>query len=614
MSLERFIKFITEGEPVAPGTPNRPLRQLDQNIQYLWDVIEAANLGSTVYAREVTVESSAELGMPVYWNPSTSSFDRAIAKMETDTTTGYIKTSDSSQVWGIVAEKHEATLADILLFGYAPVDISAATDSVGDVPAGTYYLSGTGLGKLVLQKPPVSVPVLRADGSGNVYVNPSFMDFLENHQHYKFDLTMLPAGDTTAPAEGAIHTITVADPTLTGWLPADDATFDGNAPVGAKFGYNIAVEPGLKNLYPPIPLESADVELLRPSIYDWHDSSLKLRERLAGQALSDLVVLDRNGIWWMSNCYDQVPWPTDYTTGNSLSYSPYDCPPDAVPAMLLYFTKVNFATDQSVVSSLTSVDTRIKIYCAGSTTVQAVGDLDIDLDLQFVTTEDQAGYKVLKSLDGETFTRGPVAEGIYAPNDNVTLAAIDNDGTVIAPETVDGKQVYRGNVGITVSTALTQELSSQLVRLEGVTEEHDPVLYLGLSDDYATSYTVKFDIPADASTGSNFKFRIRILGRANATLPQLTFSYTKSTRPDSGTPQVNPVPDGATTIIANPDDGTDMPTNVAIAVADSAIEVTQVDGIDVEPGDILYIKVERTHTADTYGAEIGIMQQTGVLS
>ncbi len=48
MSLERFIKFIKEGEPVSPGTPNRPLRELDQNIQYLWDVIQAAELGSTV--------------------------------------------------------------------------------------------------------------------------------------------------------------------------------------------------------------------------------------------------------------------------------------------------------------------------------------------------------------------------------------------------------------------------------------------------------------------------------------------------------------------------------------------------------------------------------------
>ena len=58
MSFEKFIQLIKTGEPVAPGTPNRPLGQLDANIKYVWDVLQAAELGSTVYARQVTVEST----------------------------------------------------------------------------------------------------------------------------------------------------------------------------------------------------------------------------------------------------------------------------------------------------------------------------------------------------------------------------------------------------------------------------------------------------------------------------------------------------------------------------------------------------------------------------
>jgi len=127
MSLERFIKYIKEGEPVAPGTPNRPLQQLDQNIKYLKDIIDAAHLGSTVYAREQTVESTLEVGMPVYWNTSNGRFEAAIAKTETDPFTGYVRASPASEVWGIIALKHEAKNADILLFGYAPIDIKAAT-------------------------------------------------------------------------------------------------------------------------------------------------------------------------------------------------------------------------------------------------------------------------------------------------------------------------------------------------------------------------------------------------------------------------------------------------------------------------------------------------------
>ena len=711
MSLERFIKFIKEGESVAPGTPNRPLRQLDQNVQYLWDVIEAANLGSTVYARQVTVDSTVELGMPVYWNSSESRFDAAVAKMDSDPITGYLSGSPSSEVWGIVAEKHEADLADILLFGYAKIDISAATGSTGGVPAGTYYLSGMGEGKLVVQKPAVTVAVLRADGEGNVYVNPSFMDFLSNHQHYMFDLTMLPAGDTAPPTFDGIgrleakHHITNANTALTGWLPADNAVFEGNAPAGAKFGYNIPVEPGLSNMFPPIPLKSVDVELLRPSIYTtpgiisitddffvsgsgqsiadggtwkynvnvanvqqlgqedqvivnptwtgsqdvadgltifgaYNDTStsdlaspsitlfaqnfsgstvnvpaagikctvtiIKNPEnwkmiKLAGQALDDLVQVDRNGIWWMSNCYDEVPWPTDYTTGDSVSYSLTGCPSDARPQMKLYFTKINLATDDSVVRSLNSIDTRLKIYCANSTMAATTGDLDIDLDLSFVITEGTSGYQVLKSLEGETFARGPIAEGIYTTNPANTILAGDLSETVNIGG--DDQTVYRGNVKVNVTQNPTLELSSQIVRLDGATEENNPALYIGLSKDYASSYIVKFDVPTDAA-GDEFTPSFRIIGRGVGTLPQLTFKVAVTSIPVVAAVVSLTYVDISSTIV----------TTKALSVANMAVQITASSPIAVDPGDQVYIEVARTAPAsDGYGGEVGIMQQIGSL-
>ena len=765
MSLERFIKFIKEGEPVAPGTPNRPLRQLDQNIQYLRDIIDAAHLGSTVYAREVTVESVAEVGMPVYWNINTGSFDRAIAKTETDPFTGFVRSAPSSEVWGIIAEKHAANNADLLLFGYADIDISAATDSSGVVPVGTYYLSGTNPGKLLIQRPSVTVAVVRSDGGGKVFVNPSFVDFLDNHQHYKFDLDMLPAGDTSPPFIGVgtggdvpersasdappginnpdIHVITNADTSLPGWLPADNAIFDSNAPAGAKFGYNLSADTKLDNMFPPVPVESVDVELLRSSIYqnmgsfqqdisdafgtspattlaelnqltveflcpglengdsvlvnaigigtaappvglafraymypagtageaskvcvtvnNTTDSSIVIAEagiplrvtvfkgpknwklmKLSGQVLDDLVQVDRHGIWWMSNCYDQVPWPTDLDTDASASESDtgYDCPRAAVPQMRLYFTKVNFATDNSVVSSLTSVDNRIKIYCAGSTTVDSVGDLDIDLDFDFTTTENTSGYQVLKSFTETTegqgvFTRGPIAEGIYTTTPNKVLLAGDINSENAGP---NNETIYRGNVKVDLTTTPTQELASQLVRLNGVTEEHDPLLYLGMTNEYATSYIVKFDIPADAPTVSFFAYRMRIIGRAAGTLPQLTFTWQRTVRPTvtvtgktfsepvtairTGTPWSGTI--DTTTVFSSPSQTGTMPTVGALDNANEIIETTDLwltemagdngVGFPVEPGDVVYITVTRTKIGDSYTAELGIVQQTGLLN
>ena len=776
MSLERFIKFIKEGEPVSAGTPNRPLRQLDQNIQYLWDVIDAANLGSTVYAREVLVESTVEVGMPVYWDAAESRFDKAIAKMENDSVTGAIKNSDLAGVWGIVAKKYEANNADILLFGYAEIDISAATDSTGVVPSGLYYLSGTNAGKLILQSSAVSIPVLRADGTGHVYVNPTFMDFLDSHRHYKFDLTMLPAGDTEPPFIGAwtgvnpktgewqpsypmgsisganvtgydnppIHEITNSNSSLSGWLPADDAIFDGKAPAGAKFGYNISVEPGLANLFPPIPIESVDIELLRPSEYpapgtifkhinlfsgppsvvvganaveteiwppagsdeefeykfeygdsvvitplnlpsaagtvgllfhaaydmtrtagEWSKVAVQASNvtnspvtvgnagvdfqvtifknpqawkkiKLSGQALDDVVKVDRNGIWWMSNCYDQVPWATDYNSDSSASESYGDCPHQTVPEMRLYFTKVNFATDPSVVRSLTSVDSRIKIYCAGSNTIDSVGDLDIDLDLSFAITEDEAGYNVLKSLDGEIFKRGPVTEGVYTTTpSNIFLGG--SDSKTVAIDATD-RTVYYGNVKVDAAPTTLQELPAQLVRLNGVTEEHSPLLYLGMTGDYTTSYVVKFDIPSDSPATSFLAFRIRIIGLIPGNLPQLYISYEKSERPPIGTysGQIAPLPTDiaqpstATTDITNPtmqDSATGyMDTKGVISLANTSVEATDMQivgaatcyGFEVNPGDIVYITVARYPTlvgsADAYTGELGIMQQKGLLN
>ena len=785
MSLERFIKFIKAGEPVAPGTPNRPLRQLDQNIQYLKDIIDAAHLGSTVYAREQTVESTIEVGMPVYWNTSNGRFEAAIAKTETDPTTGYVRSSPASEVWGIIALKHEAKNADILLFGYAPIDIKAATGSSGVVPAGTYYLSGVNAGKLILQKPAITAPVLRADGSGNVFVNPSFVDFLDNHQHFKFDLTMFPAGNTSPPYVGfqtggympdrsgspapvynpVIHRITSADSSLKGWLPADDAIFDGNAPDGAFFGYNLSAEPQLDNLFPPIPLESVDVELQRPSIYDTlgsvqidvtdafkavsetdvtlaagattssnfvvtelnstggikgaspefgdtyvvtsmpvgylgpQDAGISYRAYIAPvgtvgeapaitisaanvtsstitfptagvhlrvtvikdkrnwkmmtlskQVLDDFVKIDRNGIWWMSNCYDQVPWSTDFDSFDSISESDSEtCPRSSKPEMRLYFTKVNFATDHAIVSSLTSVDSRIKVYCAGSTTVESVGDLDIDLDFSFTTTENAAGSQVLKSLDSETsiITRGPVTEGIYSTTPS-TVTLIGDEASFTKPANGIEQTVFQGVVGIGITTTPSQVIPSQLVRLDGVTEEHTPLLYLGMTEEYTTSYVVKFEIPADAPSHSFFSYKLRIIGRVSGTLPKLTIKYTIANTPSfpgttTGWEKTSGAePSGTVGVIDTTTDYTGsydppnpifddlnqygtMMTAATISTVNQCVEMSDLSygtssvysgvGFYATPGNIVYITVTRTiDENDDYSGELGIVAQTGVLN
>lgn len=602
-----YIQYVKDGEAVAAGTPNRPISQLAGHVEALAEAIDASNTGSMVVAWNQTVVSSAVQGSPVFFNSSTQQFELAYAATETDPDTGYIKTSASSQVWGVVLQKGDnATLADILLFGYVNLDISAVVpaDELVDseVPAGLWYLSSTGAGMLTQQRPPVSVPVLRTDTSGNVFLNSQFADFLNNHRHYQFDLEMVPAGETTPPAVGEDHAITSPDSALSGWLPADDAIFNGNAPAGAKFGYNLSQDASLQNAFPPLPLESAVVIMQRPSVWD---TTSNARRNYGQQLEEDTVVLDRNGIWWMSDCYDSVPWPTDLDTTSSASMSLAECDPLGMEYSLkLYFAKVNFATDNAVVSSLRSDDPRITITCSGSEVPAATGDLEISLDLSFtVDTDLVKGYTALKSYDPGTgvFRQGYITEGVYSTSNNVLISGDTSF-------TDSGRTIYQGLVSIGFLNQASQELASQLVRLDGATEEDYPVLYIGLSADIAEStFVVKFEVPADAPDSATFSYRARLIGRAAGTLPQLTVEYYTAARPPAGLTTPEPVTQAYTAMT--------IVTVATLANANESVEATS-ESVTVAPGDVVYVRVTRDTTApgDTYAGELGIMQQVGVLT
>jgi hypothetical protein len=602
MSLQRLYQLVRDNDPVNAGSVDRPLSQLAGNVEYLWEIIQAAELGSTVYARQVTIEAAAQVGMPVYFNPISQQFERALAQVDTDLATGTLVTTDSSQVWGIVAEKFSATLADLLLFGVAPIDISAAVAN-GQVQGGTYYLSSVGAGQLVKQRPPVTVPVLRALTNGTVFVNPSFVDFLDAHRHYKFELACSPAGSVD-PVPFQRHVIENPQADWPGWLPATSAYFPAaDIPVGAVFGYNLNAHPQLKALWPPTAVQHAYL--------DW-DRGDDPGEGYEGVPLGNggLCLLTRTGIWWMSNCWGDVPWPKTLTTHHEFSETehpediPPECPRDTYMSLILWFTKITFATDASLVTSLQSGDPRLKIYCTGTTTPASVGDLTIDLDLSLSLGVDTLrGFLVIKDLDSAgKLNRGPVAEGVYTTGNNVLLSG--DAHTPLNPLDPTGTQMYHGRVRVEVLSQPTRELQAQLTRLDGAIEENYPVLYVGLPPDAPTGFISKFEIPADAPSGSSLVYRARLLGRVDGNLPQLTVEYLKSTRPIAGL-DIPCTVGGVYTALT-------MDT-VATLASDECVEA-QSNAFSVEPGDIVYIHVSRDPTDDGYLGDVGFMEQVVILS
>lgn len=603
MSFENFLKLIQERDPVKAGVVNKPIRTIDQNVRYLWDVLQAAAIGSTVYLHRQTVEETVKVGSAVWLNPSTKQFEKGLATTLVDNLTGYVLTHPSSQVWGVVANKINATLADILLFGVDDIDISQATDT-GTVEPGIYYLSGAAPGKLTQQKPPISVAVLRATGDGKIFVMPQFVDFLDRHTHYKFDLVCEPAGNVVPPGEGGRHVITDANVELPGWLPADHASFEGKAPAGAVFGYNFAAHPALKNAWPPLPISNAYFEWNKGTDANVGSTGVPL-------GLTGLAVFDRNGIWWMSDCEGDVPWPRDFeNSDHSGSYSNSagaECPRDLFMSLTLWFTKINFATDASMVLSLHSGDDRIKVKCFGTDDDASTGHLELFLDLDLTVEEDALGARVLKEFDPDTskFKRGVVCEGVYKVSDNVIITSTVS--RLLDPDDEDSPTLHQGAVGISVIPEPFRELEVQLVRLDGATEEHfEELMYLGFEPAEDNQYRAKLHIPSGSLVENpHLKLRFQIFSRGSGTVPQLIFTGRRVPRP----------PDGLNTPLDLPGTGDEFVITCdtqGVTTDNNQYIEAESEAFAVEAGDTIFFMVKREST-DGFGSQVGILRQVGVL-
>ncbi len=583
------VPFIRNGEPVDQNVANRPLETLAGRDQYLKDRLDAASLGQAVVAYGATLASNVLEGQPVAWNKQTQRFEQALADAVVDTTSGMYVPGLLADVIGVVSYKSAATKGDVVIAGRFPTDMDNAVD---DTPApGRYYLSSSAPGKLVLQRPPVSVPVLWWDGT-YAYVAPSIRSFVEEHIHYRFYLVARPAGVNGDDGERVL--ISDPDPSLPGWLPASHASFNGRAPTGAAFGYNLAAHPALETHWPPTPVESVVVVVDR--------GIGNLGGTVAANGLSGLVYADRFGIWWMSDCIGDAPWPDDYdpdspplpVSANS-SAGP-ECPRDEDMKITLFSTSMLFLTDRSCVTHLEpAVGSPLRFRdCTGADAT--AGALFADLELDFTSGGDDAeGSLAFKELNGDVFTRGRVVEGIFA-GANIELAS---DHTL----TVDGETMYQGRITANVTSDLVDRaLPPQVTKLDAAREvPYGLVPYIGFPAARLAAISMRMNVPAAGiPEPSVVRIRALILGTAAGTLPLLTAVRMLIARP-SGSAITLPI---VTTALV-------FPSNVTVG-ANQYVEVSS-DPITVAAGDTLFVKLTRS-ASDGYSGEVGLIRVEAILS
>lgn len=606
------LRHIQRNDPVSASVASAASVALEARTNYLKEVLDAIEAGRALIQTDAPVDPNTLVGQPVFWDAVDQRYEPALAAVYTDPTTGAIVSAESSYVVGLVLAKKSSDVADIVFWGLVHfTDLSNVVDDT-PVEAGRYYLSASSAGGLVRQRPPVTVPVClilgpldACDANTWVFVSPQIRDFLEDHIHYQVELVARPAGTHVPPEPGHAHVITDADATLLGWLPADDASFNGNAPDGAVFGYNLAAHTQLSELWPPIPLSGTQLEMRSGSNTD--ERSPHFLHRVG----DNVVRFDTFGIWWMTDCYDQVPWPTNYTTSSSSQSSSSSESATCVEVtsemqLLLSFTKMTFVTDKTAVTSLQPDTGQPLQFVNRYGEVARTGDLFARVVLPLLLESDEYyGGLVLKGVtDDNKLTSGYVTEGIIAGSDMLQVTSTRQ--RYLTPGDPNSAIVHQELVTLDISSDPTErELLPQIVVL-GDTQErvYENIAYLGFPSGRSSGIRAKFVIPS-AGLPSNPVVRIRavLFGRGDGTLTDLDTSYYRFARPTDGTP--TPITAGDTALV--------MDTAVVVA-ANNAIEVTS-DPFDVEPGDTLFVSVDRdVDGTPVYNYEIGVIRLGAVIT
>jgi hypothetical protein len=589
MAFRTRIRHVRDGEPAKASVINRPVGEVQDNAQFLYDQLRAESLGERTIAPGVPLSEDVLIGTPVYYDADDGEFKPALDGL-TYTNGAYVPTS-AANVVGICLTKDVLT-GDILTAGSFEIDdVDDLENSVDGTPEeGLYFLSASVPGRMEQRASSTGV-LIGILAAGRFLFNPQLRLNSDQHRHYAFSLHPYPAGSTTP---GDPHTITSANPSERGWLPASHPSFDGNAPDGAVFGYNIAADEDLAAVWPPMPPESARLFWYKDLVEDTYSGLIPQGPELT-------YTIDVNGIWWHQDAYGFAPWFKDLDTDNPPG-SPTDPPSDdgTQPEMTLFFT-TPFATDGGFVEKLKNVTGSPLTFVdlQGNAAEQGVLCPQWDWDHVLADGDDTAGDLVFKSIaDDGKFERGPVVESIRGGGAlQITASRETTDG---------GDTVYQGELTMTVD--LNQE------GREIAPQIYDPVdaeqtVYLSIPTmafpaTRASSIRWVFDIadsmlPADP----HVKIKVVLASRVTGTLPALTFTGRIIPEPTEGTQAAIPTTSADFAITLN--------TNLAITSGNQRT-IVGTTAIEVAAGDRLLVIGSRG-SSDGFGGEVLIPRIVAVL-
>jgi len=453
---------------------NRPLDQITNRTQYLYEQLEAATAGEVLLARNVILDSTTTVGMPVYFDATAAKFKAARADMNM-TANDYGFAAETAEVRGIVVVKHTSTAGDIALVGKISSTFGISWASViddGNALPGMYYLDAVESGKITRSRSVLSVYIGVLDSSGTMLFHPEINGNLRSHLHQKFELEI----DTGS---------TLSDP---GWIPV--AQFAGigiPVPVGAIYGYNVSLNTTLAAYFPPVPTDA-----------HWFE--------YAGRGVhKDAYVLDNNGLWWINTTApDSLASDPNFTSG----YTDY---------FNLWLTRINVGS--SFVASLegtTDVDKIPVVFTDGSGNEASTGALTAAITQSVIhsptaSTVDTA----IKEIDGVTALSGPVV-GKIIPGTGVAIEGSSGDET----------SGFYGDLVIHAGTTGGIELQPSVAAMDNATEEfYSDIPVLAFPSGRSSSLTLRVNIPTNMLTNRKVRLLLDIIGTTTTTGVVLTTTY-----------------------------------------------------------------------------------------
>lgn len=639
------ITHVAPGEPVQAGIVSRPDRALTERTDYLKDRLDAAEAGKAIFDLDATVSSDVLPGHAVYWNAQEQRYEPGIVVVEYDTPSQGLVVRPSSECVGMCYKKTSATKADIVLRGL--VSFKDLTNSIGEmIEPGKYYLSAVTPGKLSKQRPPVTVAVCYVQGPRDncsddlrVIVCPQVRDFLDEHTHYRFDLLCVPVGGWSLVPNSSPERVQINGTSNSeGWLPADHTVFNGKAPAGAKFGYNIKKHPALSRVWPPIPIQSVAM------LWDKGIGLVGASEVPLGT--TGAAIIDINGIWWMSDCREDVPWQEDYTA----TVTPGQCSREEKMRVVVVFLRLLLGNDRRVVTSLDK-DINSPVTITNCDNLPAhTGDLKLDIDLHEVdcaplTDEDHElgahqGGKVYNDVIAPQPELNPhknvlkkawVTEGVVAHN----LTQFNVTGTWQRTLTTAEKSYLNLPVGETVYAQqglvkidfddqyAAREIAPQIIRLDDAVERmYMDIPYLGFPQGQNSAIRVRLNIPyvnVLAGSALYMKLRVQLFTRGGSLLSPANIGDVQMTY------RIINAPTNDTPVVSLPSESDEVDETVYAALHNSAIlfptglqakqnQIVQVDSgaFSVAAGDTILATFLRP-ASDAVAGEIGILRISGIL-